>query len=119
MSQPGDVIGFSVFELFEECYEYVGNECFIAGSREQAEVYRRDAGLNAADARIDEVRCSDLLEDFGVSGGRHAMETEAFTRFQAAAQAAGVRFETRTDVLFDGLVFVSIDPAQVHPREDW
>ena len=88
MNQSGDVIGFSVFELFEECYEYVENDCFIAGSREQAEAYQREAGLSAADARIDQVRLSDLLEDFAVSGGGHAMETEAFLRFQTAAQSA-------------------------------
>ena len=88
MNQSGDVIGFSVFELFEECYEYVENECFIAGSREQAEAYQREAGLSAADARIDQVRLSDLLEDFAVSGGGHAGWPGQIGRFAERQEAS-------------------------------
>ncbi len=93
MSDPSDtLIGYSAFELSEECYEYHENACYVADSPEALRTFLSEAMLDSNDYRIDAVRLSDMVADFGVSNGEYALEAEAFARFQQAAKKANLRY---------------------------
>lgn len=93
MDNPADIlIGYSAFEYLEDCYEYNENACYIAGSAESLKSFLTEAMLEVADYRIDAVRFSDILADYGVSNGEYAMESQALARFKEAAGRAGVKY---------------------------
>lgn len=93
MSGASDtLIGYSAFELTEECYEYHENACYVADSPEALRTFLSEAMLEVEDYRIDAVKLSDIVADFGVSNGEYALEAEAFARFQQAAKTANVRY---------------------------
>ncbi len=78
LQQSQTQVGYSVFETFEECYQYNENACFIAATREVADVFRRDGDVPAEECRIDAVCFADIMSDFGGSCGEYAMERDAF-----------------------------------------
>lgn len=86
------LIGYSAFDLHEECYEYNENACYVADSPQSLRMFLSGAMLEVNDYRIDPVKLSDILEDFGVSSGEYALEQEAFARFQQAAKTANVKY---------------------------
>ena len=90
------VIGYSGFDVFEECFEYNENACFIAGTEAAADCFMRDASLGP-DYRIVPVTLSQIMSDYGSSLGEFAMEKEAFKRFRDAGTDADILFETETD----------------------
>jgi hypothetical protein len=45
------------------------------------------------DYRIDEVRISDFLKDYGCSCGSYALEPEALKRFEQTAASHGFEYE--------------------------
>ena len=53
LQQAQTQVGYSVFETFEECYQYNENACFIAATREAADVFRRDGYTPADECRIE------------------------------------------------------------------
>ena len=102
-------LGYSVFETFEECYQYNENACFIAATREAADVFRRDGYTPADECRIEAVFFGDIMRDFGYSLGQYAMEREAFVRFRKIAELNGIRFSYEPYDGDDSLLVVDID----------
>ena len=76
------IIGFSAFGLYDECYEYNENACFIADSPESLREFLTDAPFNINDYRLDTIRLNDIIDDYGCSSGEFAMEQEALKRFE-------------------------------------
>ena len=70
------IIGYSAFILFDECYEYNENACYIADSPETLTEFLEGASFNLKDYRIDTIKLSDILDDYGCSYGEFAMEPE-------------------------------------------
>ena len=78
----GKVIGYSGFIIFEECYEYNENACFIADTQELAKEFMNNCGYSSADYRIDEVTFAEIMNDYGFSSGEYAIESNAFLKFK-------------------------------------
>lgn len=76
------IIGYSAFRLFDECYEYIENACYIADSSESLREFLKEATFNVNDYRIDKIRLKDVIDDYGCSNGEFAMEQEALKRFE-------------------------------------
>lgn len=91
-NQADILIGYSAFEYLEACYEYNENACYIADSAESLKAFLTEAMFDVADYRIDAVKFSDILADYGVSNGEYAMEAQALARFKEAAKSAGVKY---------------------------
>jgi len=104
-------IGFSVFDPYEECYQYNEDACFIAATREDAEEFLKDSFLliDPAACRIDAIKFSDIMADYGASNGEYAMERDAFSRFRAVAEANGVGFSAEPYDGDDSLMVVQVD----------
>ncbi len=88
----GKLVGYSALELFEECYEYNENACYVADSPESLRNFIINAGFSIKDYRIDPVKFSDFLKDFGCSCGEYALEPKALERFEEAAKAYGIKY---------------------------
>ncbi len=102
-------VGYSVFETFEECYQYNENACIIAATRSAAELFRLDGDTPADACRIDVVCFGDVMRDFGGSLGEYAMERDAFVRFQETAELNGIRFRFEPDGGDESFLVVEID----------
>ena len=88
------VLGYSVFDPFEECFEYNENACIIADSVPSADRVRRD-GMGAPDqGRIEPVIFEDVMNDFGGSSGEYTMEPKVFEQFKRVAKLAGVSYHS-------------------------
>ena len=111
------VVGYSVFETFEECYEYNENACFIADTQDTARSFMRNAFSDANDRRIDAVRFGDIMLDFGASCGEYAMESRAYEVFRRIAELNAVTF---TSEPYDGdetLLVVQVDGVTIRADE--
>ena len=109
------LIGYSVFDTSEECYEYNENACMIAATMDGARRILRNAMFGAEDAEFHPVSWNDLLRDYGCSSGEYAMEADAFTRFQRLARQHGVSFEAEAYDGDDSLMVVEIDHRFLTP----
>lgn len=76
------IIGYSALALYDECYEYIENACLIADSPESLKEFLKNATFNINDYRIDPIRLSDIIDDYGCSCGEFVMEPEALKRFE-------------------------------------
>jgi len=76
------IIGYSAFKLFDECYEYNENACYIADSPESLKKFLDGAMFAVEDYRTDAVKLSDIIDDYGCSLGEFAMEPKALKRFK-------------------------------------
>lgn len=102
-------IGYSIFETLEECYQYNENECFIAETRRAAQCFLQ-AGFTAPEyCRIDAINFGDIMQDYGASSGRYAMERKAFSRFKGVAEVNGTRFSVEPYDEDPSLLVVDID----------
>ena len=117
IGQSETLIGYSIFEVSEECWQYNENACFVADSRDSAEAFLRGGGTPADDCRIEAVCLADILRDFGCSGGEYAMESAAFRRFQSLAELNGVCFDAEPYDGDDSLLVVNIDGVVRHDDE--
>ncbi len=88
-----DLMGYSAYDPIEECYEYNENECYVSDSPESLQRFLAGAMLPSADYRIDAVRISDFLKDYGCSCGSYALEPEALRRFERTATSNGFEYE--------------------------
>ncbi len=86
------IIGFSGFILYEECYEYNENACYISESEDSATQFMLDCGYGKSDYRIDQVMFKDILNDFGCSCGEYAMESAAYDKFKQIAETNNIEF---------------------------
>ncbi|MCP4180697.1 MAG: hypothetical protein GY756_23300 [bacterium] len=93
MNKKQTIIGYSGFVLFEECYEYNENACFIAESKDKATQFMKDCGYDKSDFRIDEISLNDLQTDYGCSCGEFAMEEIAFKKFEKIAKEKKQEFK--------------------------
>ncbi len=109
LKEPETHIGYSVFETFEECYQYNENACFIAETRAAAETFLRASCIDPGDCRIDTIRFGDIMKDYGASCGEYAMEREAFLRFKSVAELNGIQFRAEPYDGDEGLLVVAID----------
>jgi hypothetical protein len=103
------IIGYSVFELFEECYQYNENACYIANTKSAAEAFLKNSYCDTEDCRIDAVTFGDIMADYGASCGEYAMEPEAYSRFKRVAKLNGVPFDAEPFDGDDTLMVVDID----------
>jgi len=87
------ILGYSGFILFEECYEYNEDACYIAESKESATQFMIDVGYNKSDFRIDKISMVHLINDFGCSSGEYAMEQLVFEKFEKGADERGLKFK--------------------------
>ena len=92
-----DIIGYSGFDIFEDGYFYFENECYVADTRDRADKLMKESFFRQSDYRIVPIRIDDIMQDYGVSSGRFAMEEAAFTNFQSIAEANGIRFQARRE----------------------
>jgi hypothetical protein len=92
-SGTDSLIGYSAFDLWEECYEYDENACHVSDSPESLKSYLRDAGFSLEGFRLRAIRFSDFLKDFAGSRGQYSLEPQALARFEQAAQAHGLPYE--------------------------
>ena len=93
MPQPTEpIIGYSGLELFEECYGYNENACYIADTEASASEFMEHAVFSQP-YRIEPVALSRIMADFGCSGGEFAMEKGAFERFRTLADQAGIHYD--------------------------
>ena len=107
------IIGYSGFELLEECYGYNENACYIADTEASAHRFMQDVTLDGK-YRIEAVTLSRIMDDFGYSFGEFAMERRAFARFRAAANDAGVQFESSAVDGCPDLTLVTVEGVERH-----
>jgi len=103
-----EIIGFSGFILFEECYEYNENACYLADTQDVADQFMLDCGYRKSDYRIDKITIKDILNDYGCSCGEYAMENNAFIKFKKVADNKGIKFEVEPFELDPTLKVVNI-----------
>jgi hypothetical protein len=82
-------VGYSIFDSFEDCFDYNENACFIASTRAKAIEFAESAFGDMRGRRIVDVSFADVMNDFGVSCGEYAMELDAFHRFKRVADLNG------------------------------
>jgi len=107
------IIGYSGFDLFEECYGYNENACYIADTEPSAHDFMRAATFGQG-YRIEPVTLSQIMDDYGCSFGEFAMEKEAFARFRAAASEAGIRLKTGVIDFCPELMLVNVEGVKRH-----
>lgn len=112
-SQNEPIMGYSGFDVFEECYGYNENACFIADTEEAAHDFMRSA-VFGSEYRIEPVTLSQIMDDYGYSRGEFAMEREAFGRFRDAANEAGIRFDTEAIDFCPELTLVNVEGVKRH-----
>ena len=107
------ILGYSAFEFSEECYEYNENACYVADSPESLKQFIINAMFNVKDYRIDQIKLSDIINDFGCSSGEYALEQKALDRFEKAAKLLGMKysFEPYDDIFKEqpSLFIVNVD----------
>jgi len=106
--QPEDIIGYSGFDLDEECYGYNEDACYIAGTRALSAEFMNDSSYSLGDYRIDPVSLNDMIEDYGCSCGEFAMDMEAFTRFAEVAKSSNIEYEVKDWYMDSSLKIVNI-----------
>ena len=112
--QNEPIIGYSGFDVSEECYGYNENACYIADTEARAHGFMREAAF-AGEYRIEPVTLSRIMDDFGYSSGEFAMELNAFGRFRAAANAAGIRYDNGSVEGCHDLMLVHVMGVKQHP----
>ena len=112
------LIGYSVYDSGEECFESNEDACYIAATSDAAQQFLEVASMVPGDARVEAVHWDDLLRDFGCSGGEYAMEADAFARFRAMAEEHGVSFEAAAYDGDDSLMVVEIERRFLTPDDD-
>ncbi len=117
LRKADEIVGYSVFEMFEECYQYNENACFIAATRDAAEGFRDDGCTPATACRIDAVCWADIMRDYGGSSGAYAMQRDAILRFQKVAELSAISFRFEPFDGDDGLLVVEIDGVRRHDDE--
>ena len=122
MTHAESILGYCGFELFQECYAYDEDSCYIADSEAAAHRFMEYASFGL-EYRIEPVTLARIMDDFGRSLGRFTMERPAFVRFRAAAEAAGIRYQSHAiqdiaSVPSADLVAVYIDNVARHGDDD-
>jgi len=85
-------VGYSALRIFDDCYEYNENACYVAGTSDSLKEFLLNAMLPVNDYEITPVLVSDLINDFGCSSGEYALELEALSRFEKVAEAFNIAY---------------------------
>ena len=112
------VVGFSVFEKSEDCYQYNENACFIADSRENAANFLKNGYGDADDCRIDSVTFGNIMLDYGASCGEYAIEAQAVSVFKRIAELNGVTFTSEPYDGDDTLLVVQVDGVRISDDDE-
>ena len=112
--QSKPIIGYSGFDVYEECYGYDEDACYIADTEAAADRFMRVASFSG-EYRIEPVTLSRIMDDFGYSFGEFTMETRAFARFRTAATEAGVEYESSVVDGCPDLTRVNVEGVKRHP----
>lgn len=107
--ESSTVIGFSGFDLLEECYVYNENACHISDSPEAAESFMENSFMGRVEFRIDAVTIAEIMNDYGASGGEFAMEPTAFHQFSSIAATKGIRFRATPYDGDESLMVVAVE----------
>ncbi len=102
------IVGYSGFILFEQCYEYIENACFVAASFELAHDFLLDCGYDRSDYRVDEVSIRMLRNDYGYSLGEYALEEVAFKKFKQVADEHNIAYSYEAWYLDETVIIVNI-----------
>ena len=111
------VIGYSGLDLFEECYEYFENACYIADTPEAMERLIIVSFTCTGEFRIEPATVGHIMNDYGCSNGEFAMEPGAFDRFKAAAMAKGIRFQAKREDCDVPIMVVNVEDVKI--QDDW
>ena len=106
--QNRDKVGYSGFIIFDDCYEYNENACFIADTQELAREFMNNCGYSFSDYRIDAITFGDIIDDYGCSCGEYAMEPMAFSKFKEIANKNNIKYEATKFELDPTLTVVNI-----------
>ncbi|MDH3674948.1 MAG: hypothetical protein OES12_05590 [Anaerolineae bacterium] len=87
------MIGYSALDKWEDAYVYNENACVITDDAQSMKNFLTEAWFAVADHRIDAVKVSDLLKDYGCSSGEYLLEPQALARFVQVARQAGVEYD--------------------------
>ena len=79
------------------CYEYNENACYIADTPDSLKEFLLNGMLHVNDYKIIPVLVSDLMNDFGCSSGEYALEPEALSRFEKAAEKGNIYYTVTPD----------------------
>lgn len=97
VEKDSSIIGYSAFRLYDECYEYNENACYIADTPESLRAFLIGAAFSVNDYETVLVTLSDMVNDFGCSSGEYALEPEALARFEKEAETVGIGFKVDPD----------------------
>jgi len=64
MTHIDTIIGYSGFDLFEDCYEYFENACYIADTPAAMERLMKDSVACTGKYRIDPVKIDQIMNDY-------------------------------------------------------
>ena len=88
-------IGFSAYDRYRELYEYIENSCFIADSLETYQIFIENCWVPSKNYQPIRISFSEMVDDFGASAWRYAIEPLAFNRFKTAAEIRAVKYEVK------------------------
>jgi len=108
------IIGYSGFDVFEECYGYDEDACYIADTEAAAHRFMKVASFDGQ-YRIEPVTLARIMDDFGYSLGEFTLETMAFARFRTAATEAGIEYESSAVDGCPELTRVNVEGVKRHP----
>ena len=105
------IVGYSGFIVYEDCYEYNENACYLADSKEATRQFMLDCGHEETEHRIDAIFFADIMNDYGSSLGEYAMEENAFQNFKIIAKENGVEYNAEEFYLDSTLMVVNVSTA--------
>ncbi len=103
------IIGYSGFIVYDKCYEYNEDACFVADSKESARQFMLDCGHEDADYKIETISFTNIMKDYGGSSGEYAMEETAFQNFKKIAENNEVKFKAKEFYLDPTLMVVNVN----------
>jgi ferredoxin len=112
------VVGYSVFEIHNELYQYNENECYIADTKEIAEDFMNQWFEAAENCRIDAITIDDIMLDYGASCGSYAMELPAFAMFKRVAELNGITYSAEPFYGDDTLIVVEVDGTRSRNEDE-
>lgn len=102
------IIGYSGFIVFEQCYEYNENACYLSESKDSISQFMIDFGYTKSQFRIDEITIQHLIDDYGCSSGEFAMSEIVFERFKKAAAIFNLEYTSKDWYMDPNLKVVNI-----------
>ena len=108
-----EIIGYSGFDISEDCYEYFENSCYIADTPQSAENLMKNSFNCIGLYRIAPITIDQIMDDFGASCGDYAMEKKAFDRFKAAAVKKDIHFSANKEDCDIPLMIVEVEGVRI------